>query len=479
MSNLLFNLGMQKATLFSFEDTIILSGYREEHFVDINSTEIQINLTVNDCSKKQYMEVIIFNEMERKNIFSQTNNFQPICCIEKHSDHCQHGLISINSYTTHFTQYLIKPTCTHTNYTIPKYLKNRPDFHFQNTSTFPIYDINHKFYIHNSSVYSVLIANCSPDNISISGNIILKPINENNHLLDKVLKKYEIQLFELLFLSCSFIVLFGISFKKKSPSCTKQHTTWILSMVFGIINYILKIIYLLIWDQSNNKFGLLLLFSAIFYGFSFCSLIYLISNALEIEFLKSSFYILLSLLFILGNIYDTNEFIHHISNENLFWFLSYGKFPIIFFVVFSYFFLTFIYYYKHNASNNYHMKNYNKIHLFVIFIFSSFIFYFISSIVFSIYLLDLSFFELRIIYNIGSSFDQILLLILSIVNGWFWINYNNDGWTQLDQEFSDDQKVSLVGNGVKRSKRSNIIFTNSDHEYEENTLSELHPIETS
>ena len=476
------SFGLENARIFSFDQSIIQSGYREEHFLEISSGEIRMDLTVNDCSKKQYMEVVIFKESDRMNIFPKTNNYQPVCCKEKSTDNCQHGLIITNPNTINYIHYLIEPTCTQSNYTIPKYLKKRQGYHFKNTTLFPLYNINHSFNIQYSTVYSVLVANCSPDNISISGDIKLYQNKATRHYLDHLLYRFNNQTLCCIIITVLSLIFYGVLFTKNNPNLSSFHKIWIWSLVFCILNQLLKFCYFLIWDNINKKLGILVLLYSVFSGFSFSSMLFLIYNVLEFEHYKHVFYIIISFFLTFGYTYESYTFINCYTGEQLHWFLGYGKFPILFIVILSSFFSYIISYSKINLSEGFHANfNSEKKKLFVNILYIGYIFYFLLTFGFSIYLLDLPFIRVRSIFSYGTLFDQILYMILSHLCGWFIYKHNNEGWAQLNDNESDEPQMSLVGNGEpKKFKASKIIFTNSDHDdLNDVSLQELQPIETS
>ena len=142
----MYNLGIARASIYNFRGTTINSGYREERFIEIKSGEIQEEIVLHDCTKKQYMEVIVFNESDREKLFPIEQNFQPICCTDKEVN-CKKGSIKIAFGHEYYRRYIIRPTCTKINYTIPKIMKKRPDFVLESSEGYPIHLLNDTFKI--------------------------------------------------------------------------------------------------------------------------------------------------------------------------------------------------------------------------------------------------------------------------------------------------------------------------------------------
>jgi hypothetical protein len=389
----------------TLENSVFPPGSIYERFIEAKNALFDPDLRVTSSDPGSEILLLVFSEANRTRIFSPSTDFRPTCCFNSSS------------------------ICT-ADESIRVWRFHNSERHAD--TSFVADDL-----------LSVVLANCGSLPVTVSGFIHLTP--QSGFLDERLIFPVRI-LLGGLWAMVFYIMIWTFHLLRVTPKIAPLHQLFIGSVCLSSIGAILLVTFLWFWNIDHGKFHSLLIFSGISTAFSRVLMYYLTIVGLQFPAQVSphAFYpsaLILGLIMIAEN-FGIADFDARKSGE---WNLGFGTPSYTQFLAISVFCIGMIVYgviRRPRESGTIAKRQ------FLLFGFAfSFVMFFGLSLFTAMTRLGTSLVDVRNIEWIPFVIEPLFFMIATVCNGWFWMDFNPEGWQVL--ESGPDMEVGAERAGEK------------------------------
>ena len=409
-------------SLFRFNDEKIPKNTIIRRYFDMNRGFLSLNLSITKCDGNCELEIVAFEEVRRKQIFHEKDNFQPFCCTPERN--CLNTIDFADTTPVIRRPILIKTISDSSSPEHDILLEKAVTLSYIDLSSFQSSNIE----LPRKGIWTIMIANCGENDINIDGNATI--LRKSGFLDDRLKYNSSIFMIQLVF-GISYLVYFTYSVWNNAPHLDKDHIkVMTVSCIFafdGLVSFLFFYLMNIVVDIPN----ILTVFVALVHSISIVSILYSVLSALqrpvEIPLFK---FALLIIPFFFASFNDLNGYVSFNERSTGKWIFGVGKIPYMFFLSYLIVHASIaVYAYLHKPSESLSGdKRFKFLGMFVGILFG----YLFMSLSLFVIRLNSSIIATRKSEWVPLTIIPIILLSLIIANGWFVMDFNTEGWVVLE-----------------------------------------------
>jgi hypothetical protein len=279
-----------------------------------------------------------------------------------------------------------------------------------------------------SNIFAIVLANCGPDPITVSGFFIVKP---DSHFLDRRLVLPIRLLLALTWASIFYIFVWTFRLLRSNPKLATNHQLFILGACLSIVGSVFLTVFLWVWNIDHGKYHTLLVLAGVATAFSRIILYYLTIVGLQfpLELSGVPFFVtavILSMIMVAEN-FGMADFDCRQTGE---WNLGFGSRPYTQFLAISVFCAGVIVWVARSPPPE--AENSGKRKVLLVGFAGAFGLFFAASVAVAFARIGASLEMVRNVEWIPFVIEPLFFAVVVAVNGWFWIDFNPQGWEALD-----------------------------------------------
>ena len=415
-------------SLFDFQGENYPSGTIIEKYVSGTNGTLSMDISLESCVGVCQVEVVVFREVFRAYIFDREDHFRAKCGKEK--------LLKLNPDTPY-----VRHIFTNTGKVSTK-------------SDLKTDGVSHaEFKMEPNTVYSVIFANCGPAEIPVEGYIKLNsPFGKLDQRVYTICFMYTCIAIVLV----SFLVIWGIMLFRKIPKLAFQHQFIVATVALMVLESISTVMFFRSWNKDGEPSPVLFLTIVVIRGFTQASLVYFIFSGLQLPIdVPFPLFVVITLLFVYASYNEMDGIVDFSSRPYGRWAFGFGSTPMVSFAIYTLVGMCIIIYSGRIQPNENSDREKRK-SLFIYYTLS-FAMYFIFSCLLGLIRINMTLEQTKNFEWVPAVIQPVYFVLLTFVNGWFWIQYNPNGWESIDVEGENDLGIedvdALVGTGMKKKKR--------------------------
>jgi len=403
--------------LYDFSGEVVSPGQIMVRYFDTYPGVLTLNLYLTKCEGQCEIELSAFEEVRRKQIFSNITGYKAVCCGE--------GLpCSGNGLFFADLAPVIKR---------PIVMKQEEgDIILGHSSTLDQREIilkqSNEVDLPRKGLWTIMISNCGSSPVSIDGNA---SIRRKDGYLDSRLQSFSVLASIQVVLSIVVFGYFLYNWMKNLPKLTPDHNRLVGAFIFVIMEGTVSVLFFVRWNR-NGIVGipLLVIYTSI-RSITHAVILYLTLHQLqrprEIPFY---IFILIVLPLAIGSHIELDSIAHFAKRESGKWLFGFSKTPSFEFFATSIALIGIAYYSATNKPTESVQNDRRKQFLGIVA--GSFVAYFFMSISLLIWRRSKTLIETRKSEWVPFSIPNILFFVLLCSNSWYINDINPEGWQTLD-----------------------------------------------
>ena len=428
--------------LYNFKSELLKPGEILFRTFDTYPGSLSINLALTNCEPPCQIELSAFEEVRRKQIFSNKTNYKAICCQDD---------LPCSSNSIYFAD----PAPVIRRPIILK--QDEGDIVLGQSSTLSNSEIilkqNNDVDLSRKGLWTVLISNCGTNPVTIEGTAVIK---RHDGYLDSRLQHFSIIGSIQTFFGIVLLGYFLFNWLKSLPKLTSDHNKIIFTSIFYILEGTLTVLLLIKWNKNGYPHQILVLLHTIIKSLSHSSIFYL--SLLQLQ-RPHDIPIYIFLLIFLPNLYGTfiedKSIIQFSHRQNGKWLFGFSEKPSIEFLVTIITHLCISYYSATHKPSESAQNDRRKTFLGIYS--GSFVSFFFMNLSLLIWRLSKNLIETRKSEWVPFSIPSILFYILLSINFWYVSDINPEGWQTLE---TLSQDIPLIKNNKRKNYYDNDLKLN-------------------
>ena len=394
--------------VFDFHDERVASGYIMIRHIDTNHGFLISNLSISNSPSNYSIWLYAYNEAYKNSVFPNKTNHLPMCCPEKSSD-CKHGSVHFNENVPVVRRKISYQGSTAKAGSSEIILNQNTDVEFPR-----------------KGLYTVLIANCGNEEVTLNGCGILKKYDGS---LDLRVKNFYTISILVIVVSIGMISYNLFMWFTSIPKLMKEHKIMLSLLLLFALNGITSCLFYYKWKSTGNGGSFLMIIDAFIRALSTVSVYMFSIQQLQKPQEKNYYILLIAVLPLLVGCYIENKAIANFSAiESGKWIFGFGK-PCIEFII-KILLHFFVCLYSHmNAPGE---SSSEGRHIFLGFIFAAFTGYFAMSFSLFIWRFNKTLIQTKASEWVPFALHPILMVFLLLANLWYVGEYNPEGWQTLN-----------------------------------------------
>lgn len=430
-------LSFSQSSLFRFNDEVIPKGRIIPRLFDMTPGYLKLNLSITKCAGNCEIELIVFEEVRRNQVFFEADNYQAVCCSPK--SNCSNS-IHYNDPTPVIRRPIEIKTISDANAIETDILLektvtlNRIDI-----SSFRSADIELPW----RGIWTVMIANCGPNDVNVDGNATMA--RRIGYLDDRLRNNHYISILQII-AGILYFAIFMFTIWNSVPRFEREHFLEMITCGVFIFDGFISWAFFYILNRVVDVHFIIVFIFVILHSLCMVEVFYTLFSSLQrpVEIPKFKFS-LISIPISIALAFQMYGYINFAQRTTGRWLFGYGKYPALLFITqsFIHFYLSF-YAFKHKPNES--LDGETRPRLVGLF-FGSASMYFIMNFCLFIMRLRSNVISTRKSEWVPWTITPLILFFLIAINGWFVSNTNNEGWVALDSgpngyEQNDDQGIA-------------------------------------
>ncbi|EAY04876.1 hypothetical protein TVAG_287900 [Trichomonas vaginalis G3] len=421
------------------------TGYVVQRWIDVEGGVLEQNFSFLQCKGTCHLELFIFPEKTRKNVFPDNPDHQPICC-DSNMKNCNPDYIVFNNKSDVVYRLFqidgepIEEKSKSNKNPIPQDPENK-QFNIKPASLRGQQMLSQKYpgalsLSENRELYSIILANCGDRPFGLNGYI---KVHSEKGYVDLRLSSFKYIITILTLFGISFTIGWFMFITKRRPKLTTQHYMFIGSAGFAAGYFFFESIMFWLWTYLDHAATLCIILAAVCRSASFAGLLYCTILGLQYP-LEIQIHPFAAVLLTLSpsSFVDITGITTINSRQNGRWFLGFGAVPFLDFLILSIssVAIAIIAIKKAPEETNEDSRRKNFLVSFV----ASFASYILVSIAIVVLTIGLTTVEARFVDTVALLISPTYLICLLSMNGYFWFKFNPSGWVNAnDGNFQDSE----------------------------------------